>query len=422
MMVSVKESRLSLLFVPQSDGMEIKMDRGNYTIFSPGKIGNLTLKNRLIRSATCEYKMSEDGFATKIVLDIYHKLAEGGVGMIITGLTAVTKKGKGASGQACIYDDSFISELSKIAEAVHTVNNGSLIFAQLCHAGGQLTEENTNVDCVGPTAMLSLLLQKKIRELSVGEIEYIIKEFSDAIERIKKAGFDGVQLHAAHGYLLSSFLSPYTNQRTDRFGGSDKNRVCIIREIILSARNKVGNFPIIIKINCNDHITGGITKENFPDMLREIADTGVDAIEVSGGMWDCLVRTEEELGFIPVPLPEARTHIDSLEKQSYYYSDIKNLDVSVPLILVGGNRNIESMETIIKDGHVNFLSLSRPLISEPGLPKRWFNGNGSDTAHCVSCNACLFFKDEFSCALKRLNINKDVFEAAFAKGWRTQFK
>ncbi len=398
------------------------MSRENYKVFSPSRIGNLTLKNRLIRSATCEYKMTDDGFITDDILEIYRKLAKGGVGMIVTGLMAVSESGKGVSGQACVYDDCFINEISKIAEAVHIANNKCPVIAQICHAGRQLTQENKAADCVCPTAMSSPLLIKKARELSIKEIENIINDFADAIARIKQAGFDGVQLHAAHGYLLSSFLSPYTNQRIDHFGGSVKNRACIIREIIISARKKVGSFPIIIKINCDDHVAGGITKESFPDLLREIADTGVDAIEVSGGIWDCLVQTEEKLGFMPVPLPEARTRIDSFKKQSYYYSYVENLDVSVPLILVGGNRNIERMETIVKEGYVDFLSLSRPLISEPDLPNRWLNGNGSEKAHCVSCNACLLFKDEFSCALKRLRLNKDEFETGFASGWRANFR
>lgn len=398
------------------------MNRENYMVFSPGRIGRVTMKNRLVRSATCEYKMAENGAVTDTVLDIYRNLAKGGAGMIITGLMAVTQSGKGVSGQACIYEDCFIDEIAKISGAVQMVNNDCLVIAQLCHSGRQLTHENTTADCVGPTAMSSPLLVKESRELSIDEIEIIITDFVNAIVRVKQAGFDGVQLHAAHGYLLSSFLSPYTNQRTDRFGGSVKNRVCIIREIVASARKKVGSFPILIKMNCDDHVMGGISRESFPDLLREIADTGVDAVEISGGIWDCLMRSEDELGFAPVPIPESRTHIDELQKQSYYYSYVKDLNIPVTLILAGGNRNIEHMESIIREGYVDFLSLSRPLISEPGLPDRWLHCIGSEKAHCVSCNACLLFKDEFSCALKRRKLNRAEFEIRYADNWRAVFK
>jgi 2,4-dienoyl-CoA reductase-like NADH-dependent reductase (Old Yellow Enzyme family) len=253
-------------------------------------------------------------------------------------------------------------------------------------------------------------------------VDIIVSDFVDAIFSAKQAGFDGIQLHAAHGYLLSSFLSPYTNKRADRYGGSVKKRACIIGEIVGAAREKVGSFPILIKLNCDDHIAGGITKETFPELLKEIADTGVDAIEVSGGMWDCLVSTENELGFAPVPIPESRTHIDEPDKQSYYYSYVRDLRLPIKLILVGGNRNIEQMESIIQEGHVDFLSLSRPLIAEPNLPDRWLHGIGSENAHCVSCNACLLFKDEFGCAMKRLKLNRNEFETGYASGWRAAFK
>ncbi len=258
--------------------------------------------------------MAEDGSVTDIVLDIYRNLARGGIGMIITGLMAVSQKGKGVSGQICIYDDQCTVETAKIAETVHAVDNNCAVIAQLCH------------------------------------------------------------------------------------------------------------FPILIKLNCDDHITGGITKETFPEILKEITDTGVDAIEVSGGMWDCLVCTEDELGFAPVPIPESRTHIDEPDKQSYYYNYVRDLHLPIKLILVGGNRNIEQMESIIQEGHVDFLSLSRPLIAEPNLPDRWLHGIGSENAHCVSCNACLLFKDEFGCAMKRLKLNRKEFETGYANGWRAEFK
>ncbi len=398
------------------------MSRENYKVFSPAKISGLVLKNRFVRSATCDYKMAEDGSVTDIVLDIHRNLAKGGIGMIITGLMAVSPGGKGVSNQICIFDDKYIAEIAKIAEAVHTVDNNCAIIAQLCHPGRQLTHENTTAECVGPSSMSSPLLVKKARELSTREVEIIVTDFVDAIFRVKQAGFDGVQLHAAHGYLLSSFLSPYTNKRTDCYGGSVKKRAYIIDEIVGAARKKVGDFPILIKLNCDDHVAGGITKETFPELLKEIADTGVDAIEVSGGMWDSLVSTEEQLGFAPVPIPESRTHIDELDKQSYYYNYVRDLRLPIKLILVGGNRNIEQMELIIREGYVDFLSLSRPLIAEPNLPDRWLHGIGSENTHCVSCNACLLFKDEFGCAMKRFKLNRNEFETGYASGWRAVFK
>lgn len=398
------------------------MDRSTYKVFSKGRIANLVVKNRLVRSATCEYKMTIDGKTTDTILNIYKDLAAGGVGMIISSLMAVTLNGKGVSDQICIYKDEYINEISKIADAVHQTDSNCVIIAQLCHAGRQVTQENETAECVGPSAVESPILVKAARELTSDEVNSIIESFVDSIIRVKKAGFDGAQLHAAHGYLLSSFLSPYTNKRTDRFGGSVKNRARIIKDIVTLARKEVGNFPILIKMNCDDHVVGGISKDSFSELIKEIELSGVDAIEISGGMWDCLVRTEYELGFIPVPIPESRTRIDTPDKQSYYYNYVKNLKTAVPLILVGGNRNVELMEKLLHEGSIEFVSLSRPLIAEPSLPNRWFNCIGKESTACVSCNACLVFKEEYGCALKRKRIKREIFEERFSQVWRESFK
>lgn len=398
------------------------MDRSNYRIFSEGRIANLVLKNRLVRSATCEYKMTADGKTTDTIINIYKNLAAGGVGMIISSLMAVTLNGKGAPNQMCIYEDEYINEISKVADIVHQTDSRCVIIGQVCHAGRQVTLENEIAQCVGPSKVESPILVKTARELTSDEINSIIKSFVDSIVRVKKAGFDGAQLHAAHGYLLSSFLSPYTNKRTDSFGGSIKNRVRIIKDIVTLARKEVGSFPILIKMNCDDHIAGGISKDSLPELIKAVELSRVDAIEISGGMWDCLVRTEDELGFIPVPIPESRTKIDNPDKQSYYYSYVKNLNTSVPLILVGGNRNVELMEKLLHEGSIEFLSLSRPLISEPNLPNRWFNCIGKETTACVSCNACLAFKEVCSCALGKMKIKRELFEEKFFQVWRESFK
>lgn len=401
------------------------MSRESYKVFSEGRIANLVLKNRLVRSATGDSKMTADGKTTDEVLKIYKDLAAGGVGMIITGVMAVIPSNKTMARQICIYSDEYIPEISKIADIVHQTDNRCAIIAQLNHAGRQVLDHNNLADCVGPSVVESPILVKKARELTVNQIHSLIKAFADSIVRVKKAGFDGVQLHACHGYLLSSFLSPYTNRRTDRFGDSAKNRVNIVKDIISQARISVGSFPILIKMNCDDFVEGGISKDNFAELIKEMETTGVDAIEVSGGMWDCLVRSEEELGFFPVPIPESRVRISTPEKQSYYYDYVKNIDVGLPLILVGGHRNIERMENLLSEGKVDYLSLCRPLISEPDLPNRWLKGIGKENADCVSCNACLVYlmQGEFCCVIKKTGMDKEAIESMLsAKDWREGFK
>jgi 2,4-dienoyl-CoA reductase-like NADH-dependent reductase (Old Yellow Enzyme family) len=265
-------------------------------------------------------------------------------------------------------------------QVVRDANQNCKIIAQL---------ENGNINAK-PSDVSSPFSKRKLRIINQKEISDIIDSFVEAIMEIKKLGFDGVQLHAAHGGLLSRFLSSYSNQRDDVYGGSASKRVRIIKEIVSKAREAVVDFPILIKMNCTDYIEGGTDINTFPSLAEEIEKTGVDAIEISGGMWDCLFRSEEELGFRPVPAPESHTRIRSPEKQSYFLKYAEKLNLSIPVILVGGNRHIERLESIIKQGKADFISLSRPLICEPDLPNRWLECRGGATSECISCNSCIY--------------------------------
>lgn len=400
------------------------MKRDKYRLFSKGRIAGLVTKNRLVRSATYEAAMTGDGRTTSEILKLYRNLAKGGVGTIITGHMAVQYEGKGGERQICIYDDRHIDEISKIAAQVRSASEGCRIIAQITHAGRQVLHDNTMAECVGPSAVPSPILKKMARALSKDEIQKIIACFSDAITRVRKAGYDGVQLHGAHGYLLSSFLSPYTNRRDDEYGGSLEKRVTIVKEIVERARADVGDFPILIKINCTDHIEGGMDAKSFPRMAKALEDIGINALEVSGGMWDCLNRTEAELGFYPLPIPESRTRIGSLEKQSYYSGPSEGLDLNIPVIVVGGHRHVESLEEIIQRGKIDFLSLSRPLISEPDLPKRWIEGQGSPKADCVSCNSCLWQLKSIPlhCVLKQSRFKQKMMKNVSPYAWKLGLK
>jgi 2,4-dienoyl-CoA reductase-like NADH-dependent reductase (Old Yellow Enzyme family) len=194
-----------------------------------------------------------------------------------------------------------------------------------------------------------------------------VAQFAQAARRVKEDGFDGVEIHGAHGYLLSSFLSPFTNTRTDKYGGSMKNRARIVREIVAQARTLVGNgFPILIKMNCDDNVEGGINLDSFPALAKEIEKSGVQAIEVSGN--DAARGPGEE---------------------SYFLKYAQRLDLKVPVILTGGNRSIERLEQVIKTRAADFFGMARPLIREPDLPNRWLEARGDDKAACISCNRCL---------------------------------
>jgi 2,4-dienoyl-CoA reductase-like NADH-dependent reductase (Old Yellow Enzyme family) len=359
------------------------VERRDYRVFSAARIGDLTLPNRLVRSATWDPSIIVRRRITDEVLSLYRELATGGVGLIITGgfpvLEAEMPESEGPGERIYSYDDIQVEGIDRLVDVVHGSGTGCKIVAQL--EVGYLG--------AGPSAIPSPFLEEMIRPLSTDEIRTVVDCFVEATLRMKAHGFDGVQLHAAHGGLLSSFLSPYTNRRDDSYGGSVKNRARVVQEIVSQARDSVGDFPILIKMNATDYVEGGIDIDTFPELAVEIESAGIDAIEISGGMWDCLVRSEEELGFRPVPAPESHTRIHRPDRQSYFLDYAERLDLDIPVILVGGNRDIERLEEIVCQGRVDFIALCRPLISEPDLPKRWREGRGSSATDCISCNSCI---------------------------------
>lgn len=356
------------------------MRRGEYKLFSKGKVAGLALPNRLIRSATYEGS-SGSGSVSDDMLRIYKELVEGGVGMIITGLMMVARVNKSVSAIHQIYTPHIIEGLEKLTDVVHQASSGCKIVGQIGQAGFDLAA----------SAYPTPFKREKKRTITTEEIDTFKELCVRSIVRLQDAGFDGVQLHAAHGYFLCSFLSPFMNRRTDEYGGPVQNRARIIREIVTSAREQVGEFPVLIKINCSDYVEGGTDINSFLEMANELEKAGIDAIEVSGGIAECLGRTEKELGFKPVfKGAEAHTGIMSIDKQSYHLRFAEKLMLNIPVILVGGNRNVERLEEIIQQEKIDFVSMARPLICEPDLPLRWLKNQGKSEAACTACNACYY--------------------------------
>jgi 2,4-dienoyl-CoA reductase-like NADH-dependent reductase (Old Yellow Enzyme family) len=360
------------------------MRRDHYKVFSEGKIGPRALPNRLVRSATADPSLFPSQEMNEEVLDLYRAVAAGGVGLIITGDFPALPEGlwdeavSHKSGSP--YEQVKVKRIGELAEAVHTT-------APQCGIVAQISAQYRGV---APSDIPSPFTGKRPTPLSKSQIRQLVECCVDIIRDLKDEGFDGVQFHAAHGGLLSRFLSPYTNRREDEYGGSAENRARVFREILSEARPHVGQFPILIKMNCTDYMEGGTDLANFPELALEIERCGIDAIEISGGMWDCLVRTKEELGFRPVPAPESHTGIEDPAKQSYFLKYAETLSLDIPVILVGGNRDVERLEGIVRQGKVDFVAMCRPLINEPDLPKRWVKGQGSSGTDCISCNSCIF--------------------------------
>ncbi len=349
-------------------------------VFEPKEIGGLLIKNRLVRSATYEAMAAENGRVTDRLVKLYETLAKGGVGLIITGYAYVQRDGRGALYMTGIDRDNLIPGLRRITETVHEQGENCKVAIQLAHCGRQTTVVETPV---APSAVFEPVAKEMPREMKIEDIKETIEAFAEAIRRAKEAGFDAVQLHAAHGYLLSEFLSPYTNRRTDEYGGSTENRMRIVEEIFNSAIEKVGkDFTILIKMNVSDFLEGGIELDESKKIAEKLSKMGISAIETSGGMWETRIHNKD--------LTASRTNIRSKDKEAYflpYAREIKRA-INVPLILVGGIRSLDVAERILAEGSADFVALCRPLIREPDLPNKWLRGVRGLTAECISCNAC----------------------------------
>lgn len=392
-------------------------------VFRPGRIGRLMLKNRLVRSATYENGATEQGEVTDTLVELYRRLGLGGVGLIVTGITSVLSEAHSPHRSMLIDSDELIPGLKRISDEVHNLDNECKVMFQLHHPGRQIirtedaprlgsffppallaalrrqqSEQETRVeppslpDPVAPSALMDTMFGRTPRALTIEEIEKIVEAFAQGIARAQEAGFDGVQLHGAHGWLLSSFLSPHTNKREDRYGGSTRNRTQIIREIIERGRKLVDvDFPILIKLNTTDFFPDGTDLEEASRVAEIMKELGFAALEISGGMWETVTRGEKELGWPPYLLPESRTGIKHRSQEAYFLDGAKTVKgkTGLPVILVGGMRSLERIEEVLQSGAADFVSLSRPLIRQPDLPNQWLSGENQGKADCISCNACI---------------------------------
>ncbi|MCX6571120.1 MAG: NADH:flavin oxidoreductase [Candidatus Aminicenantes bacterium] len=344
-------------------------------LFTPVKIGPITIPNRFARSATHDFMADDEGNVTDANIELYRRLAEGEVGLIITGHAHVQPSGKASPRQTAVFDDRFVEGLARIPEIVHRFP--SRVFLQIAHAGRQTKEKLCGYVPVSPSAVYDPVSKVMPRELAAEEIGALIAAFISAGARAKKAGFDGVQLHAAHGYLLSSFLSPHTNRRQDEWGGSLENRARVLVEVLRGVKSACSrDFPVIVKLNSTDFLEGGLVIEDAIRIARIIEGEGIDGIEVSGGM------AEAGRGSVWAGL---RVEDD----EGYFVENAARIKqaVHVPVFGLGGIRTLAAAERIVRDGRADLVSLSRPLIRDPFLVKRFREGLAAKS-ECISCNKC----------------------------------
>jgi 2,4-dienoyl-CoA reductase-like NADH-dependent reductase (Old Yellow Enzyme family) len=344
-------------------------------LFATTILNGMILKNRFVRSATAEGMATEDGEATPRLINLMTALAEGGVGLIITGHTYVVKRGQATPWQLGIYDDKLIPGLRAVTDAVHA-KDGKIV-VQLAHSGMLANTKLTNNAPLAPSA-IDGLNGVIAQEMTIKDIQMTIEAFALAAARALKAGFDGVELHGAHSYLLSQFLSPAFNHRTDAYGGTIENRARMVVEVVQEIRKRVGeDYPVLIKMNGRDFLKGGLELEDAVQAGSMLKEAGIDAIEVSGGT------------FASGDLMPSRKGIIKESDEAYFKAEAGALkkEVDLPIILVGGIRSFSVAEALVNDHIADYISLCRPLIREPGLINRWRSGD-LRKATCVSDSKC----------------------------------
>jgi 2,4-dienoyl-CoA reductase-like NADH-dependent reductase (Old Yellow Enzyme family) len=265
-----------------------------------------------------------------------------------------------------------------VAQAAH--EEGAKIVVQINHAGrAALPALNDGVEPAGASAVPAGKGLPPPREMTQSEILDIVKAYGQAARRVQAAGFDGVQLHGAHGYLISQFLSPHANQRTDRWGGNFDNRLNVLRAVCEEVRGQVGaDFPMFIKLASQDFVSDGLTVKDATQIAERLAGFGIEAIEISGGVQE------------PKGAYNVRPGINHLADEGYFLENARRFrdTTDLPLILVGGFRTPEFIERVVTDEGMDFVSLCRPLINDPDLPAKWKAGS-DERAGCISCNQCL---------------------------------
>ncbi len=351
------------------------------SIFESIEINDMKVSNRIMRSATNDRWADNFGKVTAGLIHVYEALARGGVGLIVTGHAYVTSNGKAGSNMLGVYDDSLVPGLKFLTDAVHKYDSKFVL--QINHAGRQTASVAIGETPVAPSAVSNSITNETPRAMTNDEIESIIESFANASARAVTAGFDGIQIHCAHGYLPSQFLSPYTNRREDAWGGTLEKRMRFPLKVYHRIRETVGDrYPVMIKLNSDDYLDKGLSMEESTRIAAAFGKQGIDAIEISGG-------TLESNNYM------VKKNILHEDDEAYFLQHAKKFKTvtDVPLILVGGLRSPWLMERILSEGDADMVSLCRPLIREPDLINQWKQGNWKK-ADCISCNGCQKYRDE----------------------------
>ncbi|MGM0432695.1 MAG: FAD-dependent oxidoreductase [Spirochaetota bacterium] len=339
-------------------------------LFTAKRIGNVEIPNRFTVPAMVVNICREDGYPTEDYIAYHEAKARGGWGLIITQDYAVTPRGKGYAFIPGLWEDGQIEPHSELPRRVH--RHGSKVFAQIYHAGRQSNDQIMGMTPVAPSAIPCPAKKQMPQVLSIPDIKEIVGQFGDTALRAKLAGFDGIEVHGAHGYLIAQFMSAYSNKRTDEYGGTFYNRSRFAREILIDIRRKVGrNFPVIFRISGDEFVPGGRTIEETKAMCSLLEEYGVDAFHISAGVYGSRHRVVP-----PARMEHAHIADHALEVKSV---------VSCPVITVGWINDPFTAEALIASGKADFVAMGRASLADPELPNKTASGDFDDIIYCIGC-------------------------------------
>ncbi len=343
-------------------------------LFAPCSIGTMALRNRLNMAPMGTNYSTWNGVVTDRLVEYYGERARGGVGLVTVGFSHVHATGQISPYSMGVHEDALIPGLRRLADAIHA--GGAKASVQIAHGGRRCRSTITGSQLLAPSA-LPCVGGEMPRELSLAEIQTVIEWFVRAARRVRDGGFDAVTLHLANGYLLQSFLSPYSNRRTDQYGGSVEGRTRLALEIVEGMRRELGaEVPIIVRLSVDDFLEGGLTLAEGERMALLLEGAGVDAIDVTAGIPETMYVIGPPMcmpkGFL---VPHARAIKDA---------------VRIPVGVVGRINDPALAEQILRDGHADFVSLGRPLLADPEFANKAREGRSADIRPCIACNEGCF--------------------------------
>ena len=340
-------------------------------LFQPGRIGSLELKNRIVMAAMGTGYCHHDGYVLDEYIAFMEERAKGGTGLLMTGVTRILSEVGMRPGSMGIYDDKLIPGLKKLTDAVH--KHDSKIFMQLHHSGTRTSEETRAVIPSAPSAIVHFRTGVVPRALTLLEIEHLIEAFGQGARRAKDAGFDGVEVHGGHGYLICQFLSPRANRRDDQYGGSVANRARFPCDIMREIRRVCGpDFPISFRVSATEYVEGGTDLEDTLQQVPLFVEAGADALHVSAGSDEALQWVTPDFNEPPACL-------------TYLAQAVKKI-TKVPVIAVGKLGDPRVADKVLEDGIADFVAVGRPLLADAYLPKKAQEGRVEDIMLCIYCN------------------------------------